>query len=63
MRVRVSMLFGVLREWENKAILSVFHLLSSRGKFWPERGFNELLPKNTIKMAASTPSSSSEQYH
>jgi hypothetical protein len=31
--VRVSMLFGVLREWENKAILSVFHLLSSRGKF------------------------------
>jgi len=38
----VSMLFGVLREWENKAILSVFHLLSSRGKFLPERGFNEL---------------------
>jgi len=58
----VSMLFGVLREWENKAILSVFHLLSSRGKFLPERGVTNS-PKNTIKMAASTPSSSSEQYH
>jgi len=47
MRVRVSMLFGVLREWENKAILSVFHLLSTRGKFLAFFSLNEYMYSNT----------------